>query len=190
MIGIVAGPAVAEPDVEETVRSEREMAAVVVGERLPDDRQPGAPAQIETGRGIGDEPIVRAAPEARDDRVARAIGEVDERARARGIGREDEPEQSLLPARDDRAAKIEKIGVTHHAVAQDADAAALLEHELHRAIDGVLDDRHRVRESGRVDAQAERRLSHDQPEGDAAQHEHRDRSTGAHPAIIVSGCRV
>ena len=52
MIGIVAGAAVAEADVEEAVGTEREVAAVVIRERLRDERlaRRAAPAQIEARR--------------------------------------------------------------------------------------------------------------------------------------------
>ena len=39
MAGIVARPAVAEPDVEKPIRTERQMAAVVVRERLRDEQR-------------------------------------------------------------------------------------------------------------------------------------------------------
>ena len=109
---IVARAAVAEADVEIAVRTEREVAAVVIGERLRDERRPvgAAPAQIEPRRGIGDDRVRRAA-EARDDGVAGAVGEVDEEAAARRrVRRKREPEQSLLAARDDRGRQVEKVG--------------------------------------------------------------------------------
>ena len=100
MAGIVARPAIAEPDVEIPVRTERQVAAVVIRERLIDERgtatRPSAdrtasPASATTGS--------RRPPESRDDGVAVRVREVDEEAAAAGVvGRERQPEQPLLPA--------------------------------------------------------------------------------------------
>ena len=101
---IVARSAVAHADVEIPVRPEREVAAVVVGERLRDDALAVRPPEIEPRRRIGAERIGRRAPEPRDDRVGLQVDEVDEDAAARRvIGREREPEQSLLTAVADDA---------------------------------------------------------------------------------------
>ena len=100
MIRIVAGAAVAETDVEKTVRPEGEVPAIVVGERLLDDRRPAnaIPPEIESRRRVRDERIGRAA-EARDDGVAVGPREVDVKAPGQaGIGREGEAEQPLLAA--------------------------------------------------------------------------------------------
>src|SRR5262249_50326986 len=148
MIRVVARSTVAEADVEKAVGPEDEIAAVVIGERLPDERQPRAPAKIEARRGIGDERIARRSPEPRDDGVARAIREVDEHAPARRVRREREAEQSLLAARHDRAAQIEEVAVEHDAVADGADAPGLFDDELDGAIGGILDERQRVGGAG------------------------------------------
>ena len=110
--GIVARTAVAEADVQKTVGTEHEIAAVVVRERLRDERRArgAAPAQIEAGARIGDEWIGRS-PEPRDHRVAGRIREVDEEAAARRIiGREDEAQQALFAARHNRRGEVQKIG--------------------------------------------------------------------------------
>ena len=100
MIRIVAGAAVAQADVEKAVGAEREVAAVVIRERLRDEARPPAPPQRRSKRdaGIGDERI-RRTPEARDDRVAGGVREVDVEAAARRVvGRERQAEQAALAA--------------------------------------------------------------------------------------------
>ena len=98
MFRVVARAAIAEPDVEIAVRSEREVSAVVIGERLRDDALRPVELQIESRGRIGDERIGRAR-EARDDGVAVWVREVDVEAAARRvIGREREAEQALLAA--------------------------------------------------------------------------------------------
>jgi hypothetical protein len=188
VVRIVTRSPVAEADVEIAVGAEHHVAAVVVGERLPHDGEPRAPAQIESRGGIGDEGIRRRALEPRHDGVAGAIGEVDEEARVRRIRRKGETEQSLLAAGHDRAAQVEEIGDRHDTVADDADPPALLDDELHAAIGGVLNDRQRAGEPRGMNAQANRCLRQ-QAQRDDAGHttndERRDRSTGPHHAIIV-----
>ncbi len=111
MIGVVAGPAIAEADVQVTVRAEREMSAVVVRERLRDRGRPvrTTEAEIEPRRRIGDERIGRAA-KPRHHRVAGPVREVDEEASARRVGRERESEQAALAAGEHRRAQVEKVG--------------------------------------------------------------------------------
>ena len=84
MVGIVSGAAVAQTDVEIAVRSKHEVAAVVIRERLDDERAGLAGHQRKSNRdaGIGDERIGRRPQETRDDGVAGRIGEVDEEAAA------------------------------------------------------------------------------------------------------------
>ena len=192
VLGIVARAAVAHADVEKAVRAEGEIAAVVIRERLADERErPSLQSQIEARRRIGDQPVRRRSPEARDDGVAGAVGEVDEEAAAaRVVGRERQAEQAPLAAGDDGAAQVEKVGAGHHAVADDPDAPALLDDELHRAVGRILDDRYRARESGHVGAQPQRRLCHEprrETARDANQDERGNRSTGPHLPIIVKG---
>ena len=101
-----------------------------------------AEAEVESRRGIGDERIGRS-PEARDDRVAGSIGEVDVEAAARGVGRKGEAEQAALAAGEIAPAQIEEVRRQHRAAAHDADAAGLLDDELHGAIERILDERDR-----------------------------------------------
>ena len=110
-----------------------------------------------------------------------------------GVGREGEPEQPLLAAGDDRAAQVEKVGIGDHAVADDPDAPALLDHELHRAVARILDDRQRSRESRRVSAHPQGRLGHEprrETARDPGKDERDDRSTGPHLPIIVKGAMM
>jgi len=84
MLRIVSRPSIAQADVEVSIRSERQVASVVIGERLRN--KAGAPElQIEARRRVRHE-RVGGAPEPRDHRVAGAIGEV-----------------LLVPARDEAA---------------------------------------------------------------------------------------
>src|SRR5262245_46286787 len=189
MVRVVARSAVAKADVEKAVRAEHEVPAVVVRERLADEREARAPAQVEARRRIGRERVVRRSQKPRDDGVARSIGEVDEEPPRGGLRRKDETEQSTFAARDDVVAQIEEVPVEHDAVADGPDAAGLLDDELDRAIGGILDEGERVGEAGRMEAHAQRGLR-DDPERDdrreAEQDQRGDRSTGPHPAIIVS----
>ena len=153
MIGIVARPAVAHPDVQIAVRPEHQVAAVVVRERLRDERRAATPLQIEAGRGVRDERIRRRSAEPRDHGVAG----VDEEPSARRVRREREAEQPAFAARQHRAAEIQEVGVRREAAADRADASALLDDELDGAVGGILDERERRREAGGVDARAKRR---------------------------------
>jgi hypothetical protein len=138
MVGVVARSAVAESDVEISVGTEREVAAVVIRERLRDDPACAFELQVEARRRIRDERI-RRPQESRDDGVAIRIREVDEEAAARRvIGREDETEQTALAAARDSAGQIEEIGCERRAAANDTNTAGLLNDELHRAIRRVL----------------------------------------------------
>ena len=181
MLGIVAGAAVAEADVEIAVGTERQVAAVVVRERLRDERVAAAPpAQIE--------PRAGSATSGSADRRKRAttvsparVGEVDEEAAARRVvGRESQPEQPVLAARGDRrrADRESRAGSTR-AVADDADAAALLDDELDGAIEGILDEGDRRGQPRRRAPGAQRGLREDLVAWPS-----RPRSGGPRPARI------
>ena len=84
---IVARPAVAHADVEKAVGTEREVAAVVIRERLRDDALAVRPPQIEAARRIRAQRVRRRSREPRDHRVAREVDEVHEDAAARRVVR-------------------------------------------------------------------------------------------------------
>ena len=81
------------------------------------------------------------------------FGEVDEEAAARRVGRERQPEQSAFAAGQNDVTQIEEVVAEHGAAANGADAARLLDDVLHAAIEGILDERDRRGEAGRVDPQ-------------------------------------
>src|SRR5438093_391155 len=100
MAGIVARSAVAQADIQKAIGAENQIAAVVVRERLSDERGAArsVPAQVESRTRIGDQGIRRTL-KSRDDSVAAEVGEVHEEAAARRvIGRNCHPEQSALAA--------------------------------------------------------------------------------------------
>ena len=159
MIRIVARAAVAEPDVEVSVRTEHEIAAVVVRERLRDERvaRGAAPPQVEPRRRVGHDRIARAA-KPRDDGVAGWVREVHEEPSACRIRREREAEQPLFAAEDQRRRQVDEIGRQDGGAAHDPDAAVLLHDELHGAIEGILDERERRREARRLHARPQLRV--------------------------------
>ena len=106
---IAAAAAVAQADVEIAVGTKRQVAAVVIRERLLDEAAAVGPHQVEARAGI--DRALRVARVARDHGVAVEIGEVDvEAPRGRVVGREREPEQPALAAR--RRSPIEGRGTT------------------------------------------------------------------------------
>ena len=159
IFGVAARSAVAESDVQKTVGTEREVATIVIGVGLRDERGTGgsAPPEVEPRRRIGDERIA-GSPKARDHRIAVGVREVHKKAAARsGVRREGEAQQPPLAAgRDDRG-EIEKICRLHRAIAKGANAPALLDDELDGRVGGILNEAKRVDESRRVDARAELR---------------------------------
>ena len=147
---VVARPAVAHADVEIPVRSEREVAAVVVVEWLGDDTLAVGPAEIEARRRVGAERIGRRPPEPRDDGVGLQVDEVDVDAAARCVvRRERQPEQPLLPAVADDGSEVEVVGRLDDAALQHADAAVLLDDELYGRVGRILDERHGLGEAAR-----------------------------------------
>ncbi len=133
---IVAAAAVARADVEQAVRAEAQRAAVVVFERLRDGQQ------HLRRRGIGAVRIGRARAIRRDHRRAVAGARVvDEEAAVGRVERmKREAEQAALAAGGDQAAEVEKRRRRKGAIAQDADASALLDDEETRSVGGRVDD--------------------------------------------------
>jgi hypothetical protein len=149
MIRVVCRPAVAKTDVEEPIRAERKVSAVVIGEWLRDERgsSSSTPMQIEPRRGIGNHRIGRP-HKARDDGVSSKICKVDEESAACCvIGRKGEPEKPALSARAHGCTEIQEIGWQNYAVADDANATALLDYILHVAVGWILDESHWQREA-------------------------------------------
>ena len=126
MVGIVAGSAVAEADVQVAVRTEGEMAAVVIRERLRDRGRSAraAEAQIEPRRGIGDERI-RRAPEPRRPRCRRNDSvKLTKKRPLDASGANASPSRPRSPPASTAVAQVEKVGRQDGAAAHDADPAA------------------------------------------------------------------
>ena len=142
MVGIVAGAAIAEADVQVTVGTERQMSAVMIRERVIDKALRPAEQQVEARHRIGHEPIARSA-KARDDVVAGWIRERHKKPAAIGvIGRKGQTEQAAFAAKRDAVRDVEKIGRKHGAVLHNADAPVLLHDKLDIAIRRVLHECH------------------------------------------------
>ena len=95
--------------------------------------------------------------ETRDDRVAVRVGEVDEEPAARReVRRERHAEQTALAAADRGAAQIEEV-LGDDAIADDADAAALLDGIEDRRIGGIGDEGDRRLQAAGEDRGAKRR---------------------------------
>ena len=146
--GVPGRAAVAHADVEQAVRPELQLAAVVIGVRLLDEEElPGA---------RGDRPAV-ARSELDHARVAVPIGVVDVEAvvlRIRGTERDGE-QPALAAARDARADVEERPG---DAPADEVpDAPGLLDDVEPVRLRCRRRDIGRVREAGRVRAHADRR---------------------------------
>ena len=101
--GIVAGPAVAHGDVEESVGAELDHAAVVVGERLRDHEEHGLDA-------VGDARVGRRDAVLGDDGGTVGLPRVvdEESAIARELGMEGEAEQPALPAEEHLGGDVEE----------------------------------------------------------------------------------
>src|SRR4029453_16121188 len=141
---VVCGPAVAKTDVEEPIRAERKVSAIVIGEWLGDERwsSGSTPMQIEPRRGIGNHRIGRP-HKARYDRVSSKVCKVDEKSAPRSvIGHKGEPEKPPLSALAHDCTEIKEIGRQNYAVADDANATALLDYILHVAVGWILDESH------------------------------------------------
>ena len=159
VIRIAARSAVAHADVEISVGTEGDLAALVIAaaRRLRDEALARRKLQVECGRRIEHERIAARSLVAADHRIATALfrGEVDVDAPAgRVIGRERQSEQAafiiLEPDRAGRAADIEEVVRQHRAIAHDADHAFLFDDVLHGGIDGILDHADRLVEAGGV----------------------------------------
>ncbi len=98
MIRIVAVPPVTHADVKVSIGPEREVAAVVIRERMEDGLLAVRPAEVEAGSRVGDERIARS-EKPRDDDMAGGVGEADVEPAGRSVvGRKGQAEQSLLAA--------------------------------------------------------------------------------------------
>ena len=129
-LGVAARAAVAQRDVEAPVVPEGQPAAVVVGEGLAHEEQLALAARVGL---LG----VRGDAELRDVRVAGAVGVVHEEPPVLGVARvEGQAQKPPLAARADARGDVQEDGALERAVADDADAAALLGHEHARAVAG------------------------------------------------------
>jgi hypothetical protein len=184
MVGIVARTAVTGADVQEAIGTKREIPAVVIGERLLDDRRPAgaAPSQIETRRRIRDDRASRSA-ETRHHSVARLIREVHEESPAVRIRGKGQTEQPAFAARRDLPRQIQKVIGQDHTVPHDPDVAVLLNDELDTAIDRILDERNRCGEPGGVHAGAQLRMHRRTSEKHSAQNQ-RERHRPSAPHAI------
>jgi hypothetical protein len=189
VLRIVAGAAVAHPDVEISIRTECEVAAVVIRVRLPDDGwSPGAsPSQVEARRRIRHDGAGRP-PESRDDGVARGIGEVHEQPAAGRVGGEGEAEQAALAAAGNDGRHIEEIARQHHAAADDANVAVLLDDELDRTVGGILNECKRRGKTGRVHTRVKLGVDVSQQATDD-EHKHH-RPLRAHACIVARKCQA
>ena len=157
MIRIVAGTAVAHADIEKAVGPEREVAAVVIRERLSISARPPAPFQRRSKREDGSATSGSADRRKRATTVSPAVlVKLTKKRPLDGIGRERQPEQTLLAAGPHRAVRSRNAAGSSRAAANGADPAALLDDELHGRIGGILDEGERRRKTGRVDAAAQR----------------------------------
>ena len=130
---------VAHAHVQIAIRAEHQVPAVVIRERLRDERATVRPDQVLAGREVGAERIVLRAVDARDNGIARKVREVDEHASRslavhgvphRRAGRlNGEPEESALAATRDLIGEVEKRVGPKHAVHEHADSSALLDDE-------------------------------------------------------------
>ena len=161
-IGIARAAAVAQTDVQVTIRAEREVATVVAAIRLRDERIAIRPDQIEPAAKVRQRDFARRSRKARDDGVSLEANVVDEQtAAARVVGREGHAEQADFSTLADDAREIEVVVVLQDAVDHDADAATLLGDVLDVRLRGILHERNGPTESGNeqlgVNALRERR---------------------------------
>jgi hypothetical protein len=135
LLRVAAAAAVARGDVEEAVRPERDLAAVVVGERLvvgEEDLLRGGVGDIRVGR----HPV---AGDHRLELAADGAGVVDEEFAVAGVvGMEGEPEEAALAAAGDRGREVEERLGEHLRAVEDQDLAGLLDDEQpSRAVAGM-----------------------------------------------------
>src|SRR5207342_2667822 len=130
-------PTITEADIKEPVGAKRQMPTVVIREGLDDESFAARPTEIEPRDGIGEQRC--RSTKTGDGRVARGVGEVHEKAAGQGVVRgEGEAEQAPFSPRCDSSRKVEEIGGKDDTVPHGANAAPLLDHELNRAIGGIL----------------------------------------------------
>jgi hypothetical protein len=148
--GIAGAPAVAHPDVQEAVRPEREVPAVVVRVRLVDGQEAHTAPRRHPVR-------VRPDRVAVDARVAGAVGEVDvDVGLRREVRMERETEQASFATGRDRAREVEERRRQPLAAGDDPHATGLLDdEEATAAVAGPRDEDWFVK-SARDEGQAQR----------------------------------
>ena len=134
------------------------------------------------------------------DRLKRAttvlpvgIREVDVEAAARRVvGREREAEETALAAARDRARQIEEVRGEHHAVADRADAPALLDDELDGRIGRVLHEANGRGEAGRIHGGTQKglRLAGHGPRQEQEHEDRVDPDCRRRPPFKVAACGV
>ena len=97
--------------------------------------------QIEPRRSVRDSWIAGRTQEAGNDSVPCRVGKVDiEPPAGRVVWGERHPQQAPFAAGRDRRREIQEIRGDERAVLDDANAPALLDHELPRIVGGILDE--------------------------------------------------
>ena len=148
VVWIVAAAPVAHADVQKPVRSEREIAAVVIGERVEDERLSVRPDEVEPRAGVGDERIAIRSKEPGDHDMAGRVRKADiEPPRGSVVGRKREAKQPLFRTMRDVRGEVEKRRGQQRAVLDDLDDAALLDDILQRGVRRVLHERDGVGKS-------------------------------------------
>jgi hypothetical protein len=143
VVRIAAGPAIAHAEVEKPVRSEDQVAAVVIGEWMLDELSSVGPDKIRAARRDGEERVHRIAQKPCDDNLTLRIGEIHEEATAgRVVRRKREAEQALLTAGNDGRRQIQEVR-GDDAADDRTNAPPLLDDELHVRLCRVLDERDR-----------------------------------------------
>ena len=190
--GIAAATAVPEADVQVAIGTERELSALVVGERLRDVQEDLRRSRVGHVR-IGRHAI------AHERGVARGVRVVDvEQAVRRVVRMEGEAEQAALAAARDERAQIEKRRRQDARAVEDFDAPRLLEDEEAPRAVARVNQAERGAETGDDWLEAEGQLrvcssSHQDNGGHGDQKCRRQpslRSGGAHAAIIASALRI
>src|SRR6266566_15685 len=118
-------PTVAEADVEETIRPESELAAIVIVEGLVDDQEGAFAGSI---RLVSIRSGDRVLGEHRPELLADTLGVIDEEAAIRAeAGMKCQPEQPFFSTRFDFGTNVEKRRGDESAILNNANASRLLE---------------------------------------------------------------
>src|SRR5581483_1468569 len=133
---IAAAPAIPEAHVEHAVRSEHEVAAVVVGERLVDEQDRAAAREVDAAPPHGELLHVRVVAEVR-------VVDVQELP----VGREGEPQQTLLGAERHLTREVEHRGGIDVSTPDGHDASGSLR-DVQRGVARSHGERERLLQAG------------------------------------------